>query len=51
MSGTSAMEIMEALGVSSLKMVQRYTHLTKGHMASVVERLVENTGVGVPAMV
>lgn len=39
MSGASLLEIAEILGHKTLAMVKRYSHLTEGHTAEVMERL------------
>lgn len=39
MSGAGPMQIMEGLGVKSIRMVQRYTHLSRGHTMQAVEKL------------
>jgi len=39
MSGATLAEIAEAMGHKSLSMVKRYSHLTEGHISSVVERM------------
>lgn len=40
MSGASLAEIAEVLGHKTLSMVKRYAHLSEGHTASVMERMV-----------
>ena len=39
MSGATLSEISEAMGHKTLAMVKRYSHLTEGHISSVVERM------------
>jgi integrase len=39
MSGASLLEIAAVLGHRSLKMVQRYAHLTTGHLSTVMARM------------
>lgn len=39
MDGASPLEIAEVLGHKTLSMVRRYSHLSEGHVASVVERM------------
>lgn len=39
MSGATLAEIAEAMGHKTLAMVKRYSHLTEGHISSVVERM------------
>jgi integrase len=41
MSGASLLEIARILGHKSLSMVNRYSHLTDGHLNEVVERMVK----------
>lgn len=43
MNGATLAEIAAVLGHKTLSMVQRYSHLTKAHTSSVVERM--NTGI------
>lgn len=39
MSGATLSEIAEAMGHKTLAMVKRYSHLTEGHISTVVERM------------
>lgn len=41
MSGASLAEIAEVLGHKTLAMVKRYSHITEGHTATVMERMAE----------
>lgn len=41
MNGASLLEIAEILGHKTLAMVKRYSHLTEGHTAAVVERMAD----------
>jgi integrase len=41
MNGASLLEIAEILGHKTLAMVKRYSHLTEGHTAAVIERMAE----------
>lgn len=41
MNGASLLEIADILGHKTLSMVKRYSHLTEGHTATVLERMAE----------
>lgn len=41
MNGASLLEIADILGHKTLSMVKRYSHLTEGHTAAVIERMAE----------
>jgi integrase len=42
MSGASLLEIATILGHRNMKMVQRYSHLSTGHLAGVMERMAQS---------